>query len=121
MHDLRYDQEAADAATHAKLRPVTGVREPSTTAPTFAVHVIPIESLRTVTRPDLRSADARTLDAARRGLDCRTADDKMRAELVRLVDALQALTLRVEMLEGAMVELAKTQIDDLLAEASVEE
>jgi len=57
-----------------------------------------VDELRTVPMPDLRSADARTLDAARRGLDCRTADDKTRAELVRLVDALQALTLRVDVL-----------------------
>ncbi len=87
MHDLRWDQHDA-AVTHV-------------------VHVLPAESLRTVPMPELRSADARTLDAARRGLDCRTADDKLVAELVRLVDALQALTLRVELLEGVIVALAE--------------
>lgn len=53
-------------------------------------HVMPAESLRTVPMPNLRSAD------------CRTSDDKTRAELVRIVDALQALTLRVEELERGL-------------------
>jgi len=65
-------------------------------------------NLRTVRMPDLRSGECRTLDAAARGLDCRTADDKVRAELVRLVDALQALTLRVEMLEGVVTRIARS-------------
>jgi len=54
-------------------------------------HAIDARNLRTVPMPNLRI-----------GRDCRTADDKLRAELVRLVDAIQALTLRVEMLEGAI-------------------
>lgn len=50
-------------------------------------HAIDARNLRTVPMPNLRSPD------------CRTSDDKTRAELVRLVDCLQALTLRVEELE----------------------
>jgi len=54
--------------------------------------------------PDAHAIDARNLRTVpfrdpRYAADCRTADDKVRAELVRLVDALQALTLRVEELE----------------------
>jgi len=78
---------AADTVTRSQLRTYVAPSDNTTGV------------LRTVAMPDLRSPDARTLDAARRGLDCRTADDKTRAELVRLVDALQALTLRVEELE----------------------
>ncbi len=103
MHDLRYDQEAADAATHAKLRPVTGVREPSKTALTFAVHVIPVESLRTVTMPDLRSADARTLDAAARDLPPRTYAERTDAELTALRLAVQELREAVDALQRTVM------------------
>ena len=85
MHDLRWDQHAA-AVTHV-------------------VHVLPAESLRTVPMPDLRSADARTLDAAARQLDTRTADQKIMAELVRIVDALQAVVLRLDTIEERLREV----------------
>ncbi len=97
MHDLRYDQEAADAATHAALRGKTFVTPTIDTA----------QQLRTVPMPDLRSADARTLDAAARNLDTRTFDQQVVAELVRIVDALQGVSLRLEVIEGLIVELAK--------------
>ena len=85
MHDLRWDQHDA-AVTHV-------------------VHVLPAESLRTVPMPDLRSADARTLDAAARQLDTRTADQKIMAELVRIVDALQAVVLRLDTIEERLREV----------------
>ena len=85
MHDLRWDQHDA-AVTHV-------------------VHVLPAESLRTVPMPDLRSADARTLDAAARQLDTRTADQKITAELVRIVDALQAVVLRLDTIEERLREV----------------
>lgn len=83
MHDLGYnpDAHAIDERTRYDLP---------------AVKRIDAAALRTVSMPDLRSADARTLDARARGLDCRTADDKVLAELVRIVDCLQALTLRLD-------------------------
>lgn len=85
MHDLRWDQHDA-AVTHV-------------------VHVLPAESLHTVPMPDLRSADARTLDAAARQLDTRTADQKIMAELVRIVDALQAVVLRLDTIEERLREV----------------
>ena len=85
MHDLRWDQHDA-AVTHV-------------------VHVLPAESLRTVPMPDLRSADARTLDAAARQLDTRTADQKITAELVRIVDALRAVVLRLDTIEERLREV----------------
>ena len=85
MNDLRHDPDA-----HA-----------------IDPRVMPVAALRTVPMPDLRSPQARALDAQARGLDCRTGDDKLRAELVRIVDVAQALVLRVEMLEEVIFELAK--------------
>jgi hypothetical protein len=53
--------------------------------------------------PDAHAIDARNLRTVpfrdpRYAADCRTADDKMRAEFVRLVDALQALRLQFDVL-----------------------
>ncbi len=53
--------------------------------------------------PDAHAIDARNLRTVpfrdpRYAADCRTADDKVRAELVRLVDALQALRLQFDVL-----------------------
>ena len=84
MNDLRFDQEKADAATHARIDP---------------------DELRTVPMPDLRTPEARLLDAAQRGLeetghkDVRTFDQVVIAELVRLVDAMQGLSLRQDVFE----------------------
>jgi len=64
-----------------------------------------VDELRTVPMPDLRSADARTLDAAARQLDTRTADQKIMAELVRIVDALQAVVLRLDTIEERLREV----------------
>ena len=117
MHDLRTDPNAhaVDERTRYDLPTVTTVTTPTATVP---AHVLTPAQLRTVPAPDLRNGipgarplsdwglriDARPVTAQIDALthDCRTADDKLRAELVRLVDALQALTLRVELLEGAI-------------------
>ena len=48
---------------------------------------------------------ARTLDAAARQLDTRTADQKITAELVRIVDALQAVVLRLDTIEERLREV----------------
>ena len=97
MNDLRYDQDAADAATHAKLRPVRGY---SVVDDWVLRHhpaaVMPVESLRTVPMPDLRSASARTLDAAARDLP-----PQGDAELA-------ALRLAVQELRQAVDEQART-------------
>lgn len=96
MNDLRWDQEKEDERTHYHLKAVT---QPA--------HVLTPAQLRTVPMPDLRSGEAREMDAATRGLDCRTADDKVRAEFVRLVDELQTLKLRMEVLEGAVGHMVR--------------
>lgn len=63
--------------------------------------VLRADELRTVPMPELRTPQARALDAQARGLyDTRTEDERLLAELVRIVDALQALTLRLELVEG---------------------
>lgn len=59
------------------------------------------------TPPDLRSPEARLLDAAQRGIedadgeprDTRTFPEMVVAELVRLVDTMQALSLRQDVFE----------------------
>jgi hypothetical protein len=105
MNDLRTSyatNEAADVA-HANLQWSTethAVPEKGYTVTT--VQAIDPAQLRTVPMPDLRSPIARTLDAQARNLehvDTRTADERVTAELVRLVDCLQVLTLKVEALE----------------------
>lgn len=53
--------------------------------------------LRTVPMPELRTPQARVLDRQARGLyDTRTEQERVTAELVRIVDCLQGLVLRVE-------------------------
>ena len=101
MNDLRHDPDAPDAAAHARLRP----HAPNGT-PTAAPHArIDPDDPRTVPMPDLRSPEARLLDAAQRGLDgtghkdVRTLDQVVIAELVRLVDAMQGLSLRQDVFE----------------------
>ena len=102
MNDLRYDQEEADAATHARLRP----HAPNGTPPVPHARIDP-DDLRTVTMPDPRSPEARLLDAAQRGIegddgeprDVRTFPEMVVAELVRLVDAMQGLSLRQDVCE----------------------
>lgn len=102
MNDLRHDPDAPDAATHARLRP----HAPNGTPPPAAPHArIDPDDLRTVPMPDLRTPEARLLDAAQRGLDgtghkdVRTFDQVVIAELVRLVDAMQGLSLRQDVFE----------------------
>ncbi len=87
MNDLRYDQEAADAATHAKLRGKTFVTE--TTA---AARLNPTD-LRTVPMPELRSPDARTLD------------ERMDAELTALRLSVQELRQAVGDLQRMVMEV----------------
>jgi hypothetical protein len=105
VHDLRTSyatNEAADVA-HANLQWATETHAvPEKGYTVTAVQALDPADLRTVPMVDLRSPIARTLDAQRRNLehiDTRTADERVTAELVRLVDCLQVLTLKVEALE----------------------
>lgn len=66
MNDLRHDQEEADAATHIRLRAIHATDPEATQYDLPAVKRV--DQLRTVPMPDLRSADARTFDAAVRDL-----------------------------------------------------
>ncbi len=84
MNDLRHDP---DAPAELPVRGYSVVDDWMLRHDPNA-HAIDARNLRTVPAPNLRSPD------------CRTADDKLRAELVRIVDALQALTLRVDGLES---------------------
>jgi hypothetical protein len=81
-HDLRHDQEAEDAATHARLRCNTTWYAGSDTS---SMRLEPSQ-LRTVRQADPRYPDTRT------------ADERTTAELVRLVDAVQALRLEFDVL-----------------------
>ena len=102
MNDLRHDPDAPDAATHARLRP----HAPNGTPPVPPARIDPDE-LRTAPMPDLRSPEARLLDAAQRGYagddgeprDVRTFPEMVVAELVRLVDTMQGLSLRQDVFE----------------------
>jgi hypothetical protein len=95
VHDLRNDPNVTFVTisdSHGVMQEID-VRTPLALDP---------RELRTVPMPDLRSPIARTLDAQRRNLehiDTRTADERVTAEFVRLVDCLQVLTLKVEALE----------------------
>ena len=99
MNDLRHDPDAPDAAPHARLRP----HAPNGTPPVPHARIDP-DDLRTVPMPDLRTPEARLLDAAQRGLDgtghkdVRTFDQVIIAEFVRLVDTMQALRLEFDLL-----------------------
>ena len=93
-HDLRYDAAEAHALDQ---REATRYDLPAVTVP---AQVLTPAQLRTERMPDLRSPAARELDAAARGLDTRTFDRQVIAELVRIVDVVQALALRVDLLEG---------------------
>ncbi len=84
MNDLRFDQEAADAATHARLR-------------------MNAADLRTVPMPELRTAQARTLDATARQLDTRTYDERMDAEIAALRLAVQELRQAVDDLQRTVM------------------
>lgn len=88
MHDLRYDADAHAPDARAYSLPT--------------VKAMDAEVLRTVPMPDLRTAEARALDATTRGLDCRTFDEQVTAELVRIVDVLQVLTLQQELIVAAL-------------------
>jgi len=129
VNDLRHDQEADAAThARLKGRTQHGDRfeDYAAGAPDkwFSVSTdnnvdtrpivrMDVAELRTVQPPDLRipgarplsdfglRIDARPVTAQIDALthDCRTADDKARAEFVRLVDCLQELKLRVEVLE----------------------
>ncbi len=80
------------------------------------------------TPPDLRSPEARLLDAAQRGIedadgeprDTRTFPEMVVAELVRLVDAIQTLSLRQDVFEeelGArrgVVDARQPRLEDSL-------
>jgi hypothetical protein len=112
VHDTRTNyatNEAADVA-NANLQWYTethAVPEKGYTVTT--VQTLTPDQLRTVPMPDLRSPIARTLDAQRRNLehiDTRTADERVTAEFVRLVDCLQVLTLKVEALECMVPDIA---------------
>ena len=102
MNDLRHDQEAADERTHYNLRTVPKPKPAEAFAAIRAqfgaqFDAMDPDNLRTVRMPDLRSGECRTLDAAARGLDTRTADAKTTAALVGLVDTLQAAMMRLEL------------------------
>ena len=116
MHDLRYDPDdpkLKPAAAFAAMREQFGAAFDAMDPAAHAAdpRVMRAADLRTVPMPELRSADARTLDAAQRGTrahDCRTFDEQVIAELVRIVDALQALSLRLEEVEGVVTHIARS-------------
>lgn len=71
-------------------------------AVTLPVHVLTPEQLRTVPMPDLRSPEARQLDAVQH--DLRTCDQRMDAELAVLREAIERIAdaVTVLMLEREM-------------------
>lgn len=73
MNDLRWDQEEADAATHARLKGRT----------------LAVEALRTVPMPDLRSPAARQLDGETR--DLRPYDERADERLARIEAAIERI------------------------------
>ena len=119
MSDLLHNQEEADAATHARLRtpaltPTNGTPPADHRPPPIAITIstpadqqraqrLDPSDLRTVHMPELRSPEARLLDAAQRGYDgsqrdTRTFDQVVISEFVRLVDVMQALRLEFDLL-----------------------
>jgi hypothetical protein len=76
--NARHDQEAADAATHARLRAVT---QPA--------HVLTPAQLRTVPAPNLRSPAARQLDGETR--DLRPYDERADERLARIEAAIERI------------------------------
>lgn len=99
MHDLRHDP--TEAAAPASGKPSPNGTPTVVTMP--AQHLDP-DQLRTVPMPELRTPEARLLDAAQRGYegedgrDTRTFDQVVIAEFVRLVDVMQALRLEFDLL-----------------------
>ena len=101
MHDLRHDpNDPQDTAAHGAAPHATN----GTATP--PAHRLNPTDLRTVHMPDLRSPEARLLDAAQRGLDgddpardVRAFDQQVVAELVRLVDTMQGFSLRQDVFE----------------------
>lgn len=107
MHDLRHDPNDPQdtAANGAAPTPHT---PPPITTPTGTQRAQRLDpsDLRTATPVDLRTPEARLLDAVQRGLDgdghghdVRTFPEMVVAELVRLVDAMQGLSLRQDVFE----------------------
>ena len=84
MHDLRWDQEAEDAATHARLKATVRVR------------VLTPEQLRTVEMPNLRSPEARSLDGETRDL-CPYAE-RNDERLARIEEAIECIADKVTVL-----------------------
>jgi len=85
VHDLRHDQEAADAATHARLRCNTTWFAGSDTASTR----LEPSQLRTVPMPDLRSPECRQLDGETR--DLRPYDERADERLARIEAAIERI------------------------------
>ena len=82
MHDLRWDQEAEDAATHARLK--------------ATVRVLTPEQLRTVEMPNLRSPEARSLDGETR--DLRPYAERNDERLARIEEAIERIADKVTVL-----------------------
>jgi hypothetical protein len=107
MHDLRYDHDdpkPKPAAAFAAMREQFGAAFDAMDPAAHAAdpRVMRAADLRTVPMPDLRSGTARELDAQARGLDTRTFDEQVIAELVRIVDALQGISLRLDIIEETL-------------------
>ena len=82
MHDLRWDQEAEDAAAHARLKATARVRTP--------------EQMRTVEMPNLRSPEARELDGETR--DLRPYAERNDERLARIEEAIERIADKVTVL-----------------------
>lgn len=76
MHDLRWDQTDSAAHDHVQYR-------------------LNPADLRTVPMPELRTPQAHAHDT-------RTFDQQVTAELVRIVDSLQAVVLRLDLIEETL-------------------
>ena len=80
MHDLRQDQEEADAAAHARLK----------------AQALAVEQLRTVEMPNLRSPEARSLDGETR--DLRPYAERNDERLARIEEAIERIADKVTLL-----------------------